>query len=119
MKPHSKDLRLRGLAAVDGGTPREEIARTFSVSAPTIKRWLERRRETGGVEPKAIPGRPSLKGAALEGWLPKHLKGAPDLTLTEHREAFEQARGTKVSAAAVGRAMARLPEGRPLKKGRP
>ena len=116
MKPYSKDLRLRVLAAVDGGTPREEVAKTFSVSVPTIKRWLRRRRETGGVEPKAIPGRPSLKGAALEEWLPKHLGKNPDLTLEEHREAFEEARGVWASASTVGRAIARLPGGWPLKK---
>jgi transposase len=44
MKPYSKDLRLRVLAAVDSGVvPREEVAKTFSVSVPTIKRWLKRR----------------------------------------------------------------------------
>jgi hypothetical protein len=48
-------------------------ARTFSVSMPTIKRWLKRRRETGDVEPKPIPGRPSRKGSILKVWLPKHL----------------------------------------------
>lgn len=58
MKPHSKDLRIRVLAAaVDAGTPREEAAKTFSVSVPSIKRWLKRRRETGDVDPKPIPGR--------------------------------------------------------------
>jgi transposase len=56
MKPYSKDLRVRVLAAVDRGVPREEVAKTFSVSMPTIKRWLRRRRETGDVRPKAIPG---------------------------------------------------------------
>jgi transposase len=40
MKPYSKDLRLRVLAAVDAATPRERVAKTFSVSMPTIKRWL-------------------------------------------------------------------------------
>ena len=64
MKPYSKDLRVRVLAAVDGGVPREEVAKTFSVSVPTINRWLKRRRESGDVEPKPIPGRPSVKGAA-------------------------------------------------------
>jgi transposase len=116
MKPYSKDLRLRVLAAVDRGVPRGEVARTFSVSTPTIKRWLRRRRETGDVEPKPIPGRPSVKGAALEGWLPSHLERNHDLTLAEHREAFGEARGTEVSAATVGRAIARLPGGWPLKK---
>jgi transposase len=50
MKTYSKDLRLRVLPAVDAGRPREEVAKTFSVSMPTIKRWLKRRRETGDVE---------------------------------------------------------------------
>ena len=68
MKPYSKDSRLRVLAAVERGVPREEeeVAKTFSVSVPTIKRWLKRRRETGDVQPKPIPGRPSRrKGAKL------------------------------------------------------
>ncbi len=121
MKPYSKDLRVRVLAAVDGGMARKEGAKTFSVSVPTIKRWLKRRRESGDVEPKPIPGRPSVKGAALEGWLAWHLEKNPDLTLEEHREAFEEARGdVRVSRATVGRAIARLPGGGwPIKKSRP
>ena len=90
MKPYSKDLRLRVLAAVDRGAPRKEVAKTFSVSVPTIKRWLKRRRETGDVEPKPIPGRPSRKGVKLQSWLPKHLEANDDLTLEEHREAFSR-----------------------------
>ncbi len=50
------------LAAVDRGEAREEVAKTFSVSVPTIKRWIERRRETGGVDAVPIPGRPRVKG---------------------------------------------------------
>ena len=80
---------MRVLSAVDAGTPREQVAKTFSVSMPTIKRWLRRRRETGDVEPKPIPGRPSRKGAMLKEWLPQHLEANDDLTLEEHREAFE------------------------------
>ena len=120
MKPYSKDLRLRVLAAVDRGVPREEVAKTFSVSVPTIKRWLKRRRESGDVEPKPIPGRPGVKGAALQEWLPSHLENNDDLTLEEHREAFEEAHGgvMRVSRASVGRAIARLPGGWPLKKSR-
>ncbi len=117
MKPYSKDLRLRVLAAVDAGKPREQIARTFSVSMPTIKRWLRRRRETGGVEPKPIPGRPSKKGALLQSWLPQHLEANDDLTLEEHREAFEEEFGEAVSTSTIGRAIARLPDGGwPIKK---
>ena len=119
MKPYSKDLRIRVLAAVDGGTPREEVAKTFSVSVSSIKRWLKRRRQTGDVTPKPIPGRTSVKGAALEEWLPEHLKRNPDLTLEEHCEAFEEETHTKVSDATVSRAIARLPGQWTLKKSPP
>jgi|SRR3712207_5374076 transposase len=117
MKPYSKDLRVRVLAAVDSGVPREEVAKIFSVSVPTIKRWLKRRRETGDVEPKPIPGRPRVKGAALEEWLPSQLQDNSDLTLEEHSEAFEEELGVAVSSSTVGRAIARLPGGPwPIKK---
>jgi transposase len=119
MKPYSKDLRLRVLSAVDAGTLRKEVAKTFSVSMPTIKRWLKRRRETGDVEPEPIPGRPSRKGAMLKEWLPKHLEANDDLTLEEHREAFGEHFGEEVSTSTIGRAIAGLPDGPwPLKKRR-
>jgi len=117
MKPYSKDLRLRVLSAVDAGKPREEVARTFSVSMPTIKRWLKRRRETADVEPEPIPGRPSRKGTMLQSWLPKHLQANDDLTLEEHRQAFEEEFGEELSTSTIGRAIAGLPQGGwPLKK---
>src|SRR5215208_4721261 len=111
MKPYSKDLRLRVLSAVDSAKPREEVAKTFSVSMPTIKRWLKRRRESGDVEPEPIPGRPPRKGAMLQRWLPKHLESNDDLTLEEHREAFEEEFGEAVSTSTVGRAISSLPDG--------
>ena len=117
MKPYSKDLRLRVLAAVDSGEPRQEVAKTFSVSMPTIKRWIKRRRETGDVEPEPIPGRPARKGAMLKEWLPEHLKANDDLTLEEHRQAFEEEFGEGVSTSTIGRAISGLPDGGwPLKK---
>jgi transposase len=117
MKPYSKDLRLRVLSAVDSGSPREEVAKTFSVSMPTIKRWLNRRRETGDVEPTAIPGRPARKGAMLKEWLPKHLEANDDFTLEEHRQAFEEEFGQEVSTSTLGRVISALPDGGwPLKK---
>ena len=38
------------LAAVDRGVPTEEVEKTFSVSVPSIKRWLKLRKETGDLE---------------------------------------------------------------------
>src|SRR5215216_3965740 len=100
MKPYSKDLRLRVLAAVDRGMPRIEIAQVFGVSVPTIRRYLRLRRETGDVEPKPVPGPPA--------------RANPDLTLAEHCELFEEEHGVWVSTATMSRAFERL--GLPLKK---
>ena len=52
MRPYSMDLRKRVLAAVDAGKQdRLEIARVFSVSVAWIRRLVQRRRETGSIEP--------------------------------------------------------------------
>jgi transposase len=119
MNAYSKDLRVKALAAIDRGIPRKEVARLFGVSLSTIKRWLKRRRLTGGVETMKIPGRPALKGEALREWLPGQLKSNPDLTLSEHCEAFEDESGLEVSEATMSRNIARLPGQWPLKKRRP
>ncbi len=69
MNAYSKDLRLRGLGAVDRRTPRKGVGETFSVSLATVKRWLKRRLKTGGAETKPIldepprRGRPYVEGA--------------------------------------------------------
>src|SRR5215210_1168957 len=60
MNAYSKDLRLKTLAAIDWGIPRKEVQELFGISRSTIKRWLNRRRQTGGVETMKIPGRPAL-----------------------------------------------------------
>jgi len=114
MKPYSKDLRLRVLAAVDRGMPKKEAARIFGFSEPTIRRYLRLHRETGDVEPKPMPGPPARKGKALEAALPAQAKANPDLTLQEHCELFEETEGVRVSTATMSRAFERL--GLPLKK---
>jgi transposase len=118
MNAYSKDLRLKTLAAIDRGIPRKEVSELFGVSLSTIKRWLKRRRLTGDVDIHKIPGRPSVKGEALRQWLPRHLEANPDLTLSEHCEAFEDESGMEVSEATMSRNIRRLPGEWPLKKSR-
>ena len=104
------------LSAVDRGVPRKEVSDLFGVSRSTLKRWLGRRRLTGGVDVRLIPGRPSVKGETLRKWLPSHLQRNPDLTLAEHCEAFEDEAGVGVSEATMSRSIKRLPGEWPLKK---
>ena len=108
MRAYSYDLRRRILHAVDQGKPRAEIIRTFEVSRATIKRYLKLRRETCDVKPKAIPGRPAKKGAALRAGLLSQLDISPDATLAEHCRIFETTQGIQVSSATMSRAIQRL-----------
>jgi transposase len=108
MRAYSYDLRQRILHAVDQGKPRVEIVKTFDVSRATIKRYLKLRRETGDVKPKAIPGRPATKGAALLAGLPSQLDAYPDATLEEHCQIWETTQGIQVSTASMSRAIQRL-----------
>jgi transposase len=48
--PYSEDLRLRVLAALDGGMSKMVAHRTFRVSRSTIDDWLKLREQTGGVQ---------------------------------------------------------------------
>jgi transposase len=118
MNAYSKDLRLKVLSAIDRGIPRKEVSELFGVSRSTIKRWLNRRRLTGDVTIHKIPGRPSVKGKALRQWLPEQLKSNPDLTLSEHCEAFFDESGMEVTEATMSRNIRRLPGEWPLKKSR-
>ena len=112
MNVYSKDLRLRALAAVDRGAPREEVVRAFGVSIATVGRWLRRRREAGEVAPRPSPGRtPRIlrtdeERRALWTQLEAH---PPEATLERHRELWErERRGTLVSVATMSRAIRRL-----------
>ena len=65
MRAYSLDLRERIVRAVDQGYKRADIVKLFGVPLATVKRYLKRRRETGQVARKPIPGRPPQKSAPL------------------------------------------------------
>ena len=62
-KPYSVDLRVRVLAAVDGGDSVDEVAERYAVTARTVWSWLALRKSTGGVEPRkgAVGPKPKLE----------------------------------------------------------
>src|SRR5437773_11987556 len=84
MKAYSEDLRLRVVAAVDGGMPGSEAARLFGVSRATVKRYLQLRRETGALAPRPRHGPPPVKTGALAAGLLPRLEAGPDSTPAEH-----------------------------------
>lgn len=108
MRPYSEDLRVRVVEAVDGGMARAEVARVFAVSLPTIKRWLRRRREAGGLTPKPVPGPSAVKTAGLPAALPERLAARSDATLDEHCCWWRLRSGHEVSRATMSRAITAL-----------
>lgn len=104
MKAYSQDVRLRVLRAIDAGASQSQVAEQFAVSVATIKRYLKQRRESGHVMPKAIPGRPNVKGRALQTHLLAQLEAYPDLRREEHCRLFKETSGIEVSPASITRA---------------
>src|SRR5688500_82332 len=105
MKPYSEDLRERVVRAVMIGTPRDEVAVQFLVSVPTIERWLRRKRETGGLAAKPVPGPVAVKTNALMAALPERLADRADATLEEHCSWWVEVSGVVVSTATMSRAL--------------
>jgi transposase len=96
------------MAAVDRGERCEEVAARFSVSVPTITRWVRRRRETGRLAPTPIPGPPAVKLGALLDALPGRLSERADATLDEQCTWWYEVSGVAVSTATMSRALTRL-----------
>ena len=114
MKQYPADFRDRLLRALDAGLARAEATRTFGVTERTIRRWQQRRRETGSVAPTPRPGRRRHIDAAAEGALQVQVRAHPDATLAEHCARWAATHGVAVSPATMSRALSRL--GLPLKK---
>lgn len=56
-KSYSEDLRLKALAALDGGMKKMAVHRAFGISRSTLDDWLELREQQGHVAVARHPGR--------------------------------------------------------------
>ena len=114
MKQYPADFRDRLLRALDAGLARAEATRTFGVTDRTIRRWQQRRRETGTVAPTPRLGRRRHIGPQAEAVLWEQVRMHPDATLAEHCAHWKAVQGSTISVATMSRALRRL--GLPLKK---
>jgi len=89
MAAYSLDLRKRVVRACDGGLPAAEVAARFEVSLAWVYRLLQRRRETGSIEPRK---QTKFRGRALssdeEERLVALITARPDATLAELQHAL-------------------------------
>ena len=98
-KPYSDDLRERVIEAVAAGASRREAAESFSLSASSAVRWLQRWRDTGNARAKLSGGSTSPLEEHME-WLlalvAENLSAPPPLlSLLIHRKGGKPWTGSK------------------------
>lgn len=106
---YSADLRVRVLAAVDGGMAARAAAALFRVSVSYIYKALIRRRRTGEASASRCRGhRPRKLSPAQEDALAAHIEAHPDLTLAALQAWLLAEHGVRLSNGAMWSAVARL-----------
>ena len=102
-KPYSEDLRQRIVAAVEAGASRRQAARTFSVSASSAVRVMQRWSNEGMVaaRPMGAPRRSKLDDH--ETWLLELIVETPDMTLEEIQASLHAERGMTTSIPTIWR----------------
>lgn len=88
MAPYSMDLRERVVRAWDASGDADEVAARFTVSRAWVHRLVQRRRETGSLEPRRPTKFRSRVLAGQEDRLAALITARPDATLAELREAL-------------------------------
>ena len=83
VRPLSGDLRRRVVRRVEAGHSVREVAETFGVSAASVVRWSQLKRQTGGVAAKPMGSRMARSLASQRDWMLRRLEAKPDLTLRE------------------------------------
>jgi transposase len=104
MAPYSMDLRSRVLADCDAGMAAKDVAAKFRVSRSWVNRVVQRRRETGEIEPRQQTVFKKRALAGHEDRLRALVDAQPDRTLAELREALQSA----ASLSSIWRALDRL-----------
>ena len=80
-KPLDKDLRIRIVAAIEGGMSRRAAARHFGVSESAAIKLMRRYRATGSVEPGKMGGHRQPVLQSERDWVLARIAEEPDITL--------------------------------------
>lgn len=106
--PYSEDLRLRVLAAIDGGMSKMVAHQTFRVSRSTIDDWFKLRAQTGTVKANTTYRRgkaPTLDDLPAFAEFASRHSGC---TLAQMAQAWEQETGIKLTVMPFSHALRRI-----------
>ena len=106
--PYSEDLRLRVLAAIDGGMSKMAAHRTFNISRSTIDHWLKRREETGSVAATTAYHRGRLPLLPDTPAMHAFIRAHQHSTLAQMALAWEKQSGQKLSLMTFSSRLRRL-----------
>lgn len=106
--PLSQDLRLRLIAAVEGGQSRRAAAKRFGIAASTAIKWMARWQREGHAQPRPMGGdRHSHRIEAHATEILAWVQQTPDITLAEIAARLQQGHGLKVSLSSIWRLLDR------------
>ena len=106
-KPLSMDLRERLVSSVEDGMPRRSAARLFSVAPSTAIKWVDQKRRTGSVRPRARGG--DHRSHHLEAHADEIVTLAKnsDITLAELADHVLEIHGLSVAPSTIWRLLDR------------
>ncbi|MGI9485926.1 MAG: winged helix-turn-helix domain-containing protein, partial [Geminicoccaceae bacterium] len=105
--PLSIDLRERLISAVEGGMSRRSAAGFFSVAPSTAIKWVDQKRRTGNIRPRARGGDHRSHSLAVHADEIVSLAKNSDRTLAELVEHVWQTHGLKVAPSTIWRLLDR------------
>ena len=108
MKAYCEDLRQRIVTAVIEGQSIMQVARRFSVSHTTVRRYVNQHQREGRLNPKPRPGRHRLLSGALQNAFEAQCRQNSLLTQADHAALFFEQQGILLSRATVGRYLQNL-----------
>ena len=106
-KSYSEEVRLKALAALDGGMKKMAVHRAFGVSRSTLDDWVKLREEQGHVRPARPVGRTGkgfFDAASFEAFASRH----PECTLGQIQTAWERETGQRLSQRTFSSWFARI-----------
>ena len=106
-KALSMDLRERLISAVEGGMSRRSAAKLLSVAPSTAIKWVDQKRRTGCVRPRARGG--DYRSDRLEAHADELVSLAKDtdMTLAELADHVRQSHGLRVAPSTIWRLLDR------------
>ena len=111
---YSMDLQQRVIRSWEKGRGQSWIAREFGVSLGSVKRYIQRYRDSGSVAPTVqARQQPTISQAQLVE-LQQEVDADPDATIADYIERWAATHGQRVGHATMVRALQRAD--RPRKK---